>query len=344
MNKEKYEIRLAQMSDVDAIMRYIDEHWRKGHIMSRDKSLFMYEFEENNSINMILAVEDSSGDIVGIHGFIKSALDSELFDLWGSFWHVRSDVRAPMLGAMLIRKLKKFVPYRNRLEIGINKKTTEKIYKSFFKDKVSLMNHYYLLNENTDEYVIADIENYQASCYACTQSDFSSRKIDAYSEVDFSYINSDIEKVPYKNSRYIKRRYFEHPYYQYQIFQLSDYDTMALLIGRVIDVNGRSVFRIVDYIGNHNLLGSCGEFLNNLLQSNEYEYVDFYNLGIDKDLFEKAGFACRDTDDMNIIPNYFEPFIQQNVDIYVAHKNSNVIFCRGDGDQDRPNQEIKCKI
>ena len=46
MNKydEKYEIRLANENDIDSIMTFIDEHWKKNHILAVDRELFKYEY------------------------------------------------------------------------------------------------------------------------------------------------------------------------------------------------------------------------------------------------------------------------------------------------------------
>ncbi|MDN3679455.1 hypothetical protein QWZ04_03805 [Vibrio tapetis subsp. quintayensis] len=326
------------MSDVEAIMNYIGEHWRSNHIMSRDVELFLYEFKEQDTINMILAIDEETNEIVGIHGFMKSALNSTLFDVWGSFWHIRDDVRAPMLGAMLIRNLKKFTPYRNRLEIGINKKTTEKIYKSFFKDSVSLMDHFYLLNEEyKDDFKIAKIVDFAHGQYCENSLDVSFGKISNTSDVDFTYINNDIEQVPYKNSEYLIKRYFKHPHYKYCIYKLEGKQSMALLIGREVEVSNRKVFRVIDYVGDRTLLSYSGSFLANLVRDFKYEYIDLYSFGFESNILKSAGFVQRTSDDLNVIPNYFSPYIQENIDIYVSYKNKNALFFKGDGDQDRPN-------
>ena len=337
-DKKEYNIRLASTSDIKAIMAYIHEHWRENHIMSRDLDLFLYEFKEKESINMILAVDENSGEIVGIHGFMKTALNSKLFDVWGSFWHVRQDVRAPMLGAMLIRSLKKFIPYRNRTEIGINKKTTEKIYKVFFKDNVSLMKHYYILNKSyKNDFKVAKVVEKLTNVSFIANDGVLFKKITEPSLIDFSYINSDIEKVPYKNSDYLIKRYFNHPRYDYNVYEFKGKSSMGLLVGREVDVLSRKVFRIIDYIGDENLLSYSGEFFLDLLNESKYEYIDLYNFGLNQSSLEKAGFTIRTPDDKNIIPNYFSPFVQENIDIYVSYKNESVLFFKGDGDQDRPN-------
>ena len=41
--------------------------------------------------------------------------------------------------------------------------------------------------------------------------------------------------------------------------------------------------------------------------------------------------------DENVIPNYFAPFVQENVEIFFHAPNEEIVFCKADGDQDRPN-------
>ncbi len=56
----RYEIRLANSSDIDLIMDFIDKYWKKGHIMSRDRDLFRYEYQDGNQINFILAIDKNT--------------------------------------------------------------------------------------------------------------------------------------------------------------------------------------------------------------------------------------------------------------------------------------------
>ena len=50
-----------------------------------------------------------------------------------------------------------------------------------------------------------------------------------------------------------------------------------------------------------------------------------------------AGFCERTENDSNIIPNYFSPYEQRNIEIYVSGNINDGLFCKADGDQDRPN-------
>ena len=74
-----------------------------------------------------------------------------------------------------------------------------------------------------------------------------------------------------------------------------------------------------------------------MLQHDNYEYVDFYCAGFEDYLVQAAGFTPLLDNDTNIIPNYFYPFEQKNIDIWVQSTSENTSFTKADGDQDRPN-------
>ena len=55
------------------------------------------------------------------------------------------------------------------------------------------------------------------------------------------------------------------------------------------------------------------------------------------DYFVNGGFSLLKEHDENIIPDYFSPFEQRNIDILCDYPNVDVRICKADGDQDRPN-------
>ena len=101
--------------------------------------------------------------------------------------------------------------------------------------------------------------------------------------------------------------------------------------------NGTKILRIVDFIGKQSDINHIGQELQDLIARNDYEYIDFYCEGIENEILENAGLKLKDDSDLNTIPNYFEPFVQENIDIYYF-TNCNEIFpiFKADGDQDRP--------
>ena len=67
------------------------------------------------------------------------------------------------------------------------------------------------------------------------------------------------------------------------------------------------------------------------------EYADFYAYGINEKILNSAGFVENTLTSSNIIPNYYSPYVCQNIGIGIVYeKGTEPIIFKGDGDQDRP--------
>ena len=119
---ERYDIRMANVNDIDNIMRFLDLHWKHNHILSVDKKLFEYEFVDNDQVNMTIAVDRNTSEIEAIAGFIccsKGRPDKK--DVWGSFWKVNEEHKnVTFLGIELMRRQLGLINCREHLGIGVN--------------------------------------------------------------------------------------------------------------------------------------------------------------------------------------------------------------------------------
>ena len=71
------------------------------------------------------------------------------------------------------------------------------------------------------------------------------------------------------------------------------------------------------------------------------EYLSFYEYGLSDEVLYEAGLRKYSGEEL-ILPCYYEPFEQVNVDIDFHYFNSENVskalyFFKGDADQDRPN-------
>ena len=144
-------------------------------------------------------------------------------------------------------------------------------------------------------------------------------------------------RIPKKDEWYINKRFFSHPVYKYLVWKITGANESGLLVGREVEVNDAKILRIVDFLGNPNLLDGLYTEFRKMLEKNNYEYIDFYVYGIEDAHLENAGFILKTEEDRVIIPNYFEPFDQRNIEIYGTSEISNIRACKADADQDRPN-------
>lgn len=345
MNKydERYEIRLAKIDDIENIMKFIEKYWKKNHILSIDRKLFEYEYLDGENVNFILAIERKTDLIQGIFGFIRCSNTKEYKkkQIWGSLWRINDECEnIPFLGIELAKRACSMINCYNHIGNGANPNTTVPLRRLFFKDKVGKMKQYYYLNTNINEYNIANIKINIVPKYLENHKKIELVKFNSIDDIKDKFDLNSIKTIPYKDEWYINRRYFSHPYYNYDVYGIknSNKKIEALIIMREIEYNNRKILRVIDYVGKQELFSYLGEKFNELMLENNYEYIDFYEFGFNDEYILKAGFKFRDDNDINIIPNYFEPFLQENIDIWVHYKDPNTLFFKGDGDQDRPNK------
>ena len=62
-------IRFAQENDIEDIMEFIDEHWKKNHILARDKSFFLYQHHMLDEVAFVISRNEEQ-ELDGILGYI----------------------------------------------------------------------------------------------------------------------------------------------------------------------------------------------------------------------------------------------------------------------------------
>jgi len=326
---------IAKKDNVDEIMEFFYQYWSKTHILSTDKNFFEYEFgNEGGQINFLLARNKNSGELLGIYGFYPYNLkmDSGLLDVAGGPSKVRPSCNIPFLGLEMYKRLPQLLGARTVIGVGLNENTSFQISSRLLKRYVGRMRHFYRLN-NSGSYSVARINNeILLTINEPTQCELE--EVTSINELlENLNVDSFTERVPFKDKGYIEKRYFNHPIYKYRIYVLKSH--MAL-VTREIKVKGVTILRIVDVLGNLEFLKYVGKFLDRLLYENKYEYIDFVETGLSDDSLTRMGFV-ENIGDINIIPNYFEPFIQSNVDIFFDSTNPSAVIFKADADQDRPN-------
>lgn len=278
-----------------------------------------------------------------------SALDEDTRDLFSIMWC--SSI--PFLGLRLLQELPKYVRFRYRLGIGANPETSVAINKNIFAQITGKLSHYYMLQQRQDGYLLAKPSDagMPEEVYSNSMNEHKVfwQQVNTVEELS-SYYNFDREKeqIPYKDIYYIKKWYLEHPVYSYEVYII--WDTVnkdkkpwtsghgnAILVLREQEYSGRKALRVVDYIGEQKIFGMLKDFFCKRLEDWRFEYADFYNYGIKKQYILEAGFKELLEEDETVIPTYYEPFVQKNVDIWFHAPVEQVRFCKADGHQDRPN-------
>lgn len=336
---KRYEIRLAEEKDIPGIMQFIDEYWHPGHLLAKNREFFEYEFlEEDGTVNFVLAIDREKNSIEALTGFLRPSRKKACDMVWGSFWKVKEG-NMLMLGTEVIRRVFALANCKFHIGVGQNPNTAVPIMKRIFQYKIGKMSHYYQLARRVD-YKIARV-SYLPQSKAEMDSSFSVIKYDSIEQLSKDYdLEQNRVQIPYKDAYYINKRYFKHPIYQYQVLGICGREGVkALAVFREQEYKGRIAVRWVDYIGWQEYMKGLERYIEQLFEDSRYEYVDFYGYGFSDACLRDAGFTEWKEGDPNVIPNYFAPFEQKNIDIWIHTPIDNVLICKADGDQDRPNAE-----
>ena len=148
------DIRFSTLLDMNNIMNFIDNHWKKNHILSKDKNLFLYEYQDENIINFVIAIDDKN-NIYGILGFIKSSNINS--DIWLAMWKAVRHDNHPMLGVELLEYLRSSNKYNRLTCPGINIKVIPIYnYLGFYTD---YLHQYVMINTNLKNFNILKIKD-----------------------------------------------------------------------------------------------------------------------------------------------------------------------------------------
>lgn len=333
-------IRQAGRNDISRIMEFIKTYWSPTHILANDRAFFEYEHTCGNEVCFVLSEDPDTLEVQAILGFIPYGIKRR--DAMIVMWKARPGENA-FLGVKVLQFLVDNIGARIVGSCGINKRVAG-IYQ-YLGYHTGSLSHYYR---------IADLAEYKVA--AIGEKNIPPAGPDnGYELVPFASLEElarsfDFDKMgdakPFKEPWYIEKRYFKHPVYTYKAYGIkSPADGIkALLLAREIECCGAKVLRIVDLIGQSEPLTHVSAGIQRLMDENGYEYVDFYQYGIPHEVMEKAGFSLQ-SDNTNIIPNYFEPFVRENIGIdYFTTDNENFRVFKGDGDQDRPSFAARSQL
>ena len=336
---EQYVFRLANVNDVPDIMKFIHDEWSKDHIFSYDKELFLWQYgrhEYGDEENINFVHKERKSGIIGIVGFV--AYDENNENISPAMTKIVTKDILPMSGLELMKRQMALVGEKEHFASGTNPKTILPLYIKVFKYVTGIMQQYYMLNPDFDDYLVAS-KGGDVKIPGYVRAGYRLREVKSFEELQSVYdVNEKNERMIYKSPEFIEKRYFEHPVYSYRKWIVTDENNRpkGVLFGREIIQFDRTVLRFVDYRGNLQHLSKLGEPLHILMKEGKYEYIDLMVSDLSDCHLEEAGFALLDPDGETIIPNYFEPFVKENIKNYYQSRTNIVVF-KADGDQDRPN-------
>lgn len=323
-------IRFANKEDIQKIMKFIDEHWKKNHILAKDRAFFEYFYIHNGRLCFAISLSKNN-EINGILGYVPYNQEHSLISL--ALWKALPTDEG-FVGLELLEYLMDELNTQRITVVGVNIDTSGDLYE-YFDFELGRMNHWYRLAPG-EQYCIADISD----GYIESNIEESHLRMDELMSV--SELPTDIlcdERANLKTKEYFAWHYFGHPVYKYHVLAFKDNQTEAckiIVVVRIQSVGNSSCLKVVDIIGDYNFFPEVSQHLDAFMISHSCEFMDCYYTGIETNIFKKAGW--RDVyAGNNIIPEWFAPYERRNVDINYSSSEKGVVLFKGDGDQDRPN-------
>lgn len=326
-------IRRAEHKDITDIMRFMDEHWKPGHILAKDRDFFEWQFVDGDKLNVFIGVDETDGKIYGMMGAIvynKSANP----DISGCNWKVIKSSN-PVLGLELADCMHKQLNVRYNCGLGFSDKAVR--LNKLLGRTIGMMDHYYRLGDRKD-YKIAKVE--RKIIPEVEETGYTLELIHSVKEMEQVISEEELAKqLLSKDYAYIDKRYFKHPIYHYDIWKVVDKEqtSHSVLVTREEEMESSKICKIIDHYGRMEDLGRITTALDCLMEEKKYEFVDVYSYGIPAEIYESGGFCRCDENCENIIPNYFHPFVRENIPLQVENAPlEGLRMFRGDSDQDRP--------
>ena len=347
--EKDYDVGFCRTDEIDDALAFIDTYWKKGHVLVKSRRLLDWQHldREHGRYNFAIARNKASGAIHALKGFIPaSQFDPALEKLlvWGAIWKVRDDISAAGLGGILSEFITRSLPIDTWVSFNISEDAKKNDRQTGCS--IGSASNYFFANPRLQDFKIAaGLEKFQTQAQHNTPG-FSLRELDSAA---FEALPDSAKPFacirPYKSKTYLLNRYFRHPFYTYRCHTIVQGDAAstqlrAVFFTRESPANGRNCLRMVEYAGDYAELRHVRADMAGLLLAGNYEYIDIITSNVDDAVLQSAGFINKNTDPGIIIPNYFEPFVQENIPLEYSYisldPHFKPVLNKGDADQDRP--------
>jgi hypothetical protein len=327
MNPENIVVERLALDELGTFQQFIKKHWKEDHLFAQESSVFDWQHKGAEAYHYMVAKQGK--ELVGVQGLIPlSQFDDRLpgNQIFLALWKVLED-RGIGIGLRLYKNIVKEYQPEFIGSVGIESRAVP--FHEWQGFVVGTMDHHVVLRGKR----ISREKNPAVSFQKITQKELQGLETEPLYR----------HQRPLKSDTYLINRFMKHPVYHYDLYAIMEESRLrALCVVRPIRHEGKVFLRLVDFIGPNEAVPLLGDFAAALLERYDAESIDLYSHGIPASLLRDAGLINRRETEGLIVPNYFEPFENKNVDLIFGHKASPagpiIRLFKADGDQDRPNQ------
>ncbi len=304
---KQIQIKPCSEDDVEAVGRFIDTHWQRGHILARDQSLLRWQFgpirppaDPRPGLSILLAWQgDRMVGMLGRIDFEFNVRGTLVPGVWLSQWLTTPDVRADGVGLRLLWAIHD-LGVGAVFVLGANE-TAGKVYAALGFELLAGLPRWVGVYD-----VTRSVRLLEAIRPGTERKDLE--EICARHLVDVSRERSSDPEVqvvewsepltaawdlcwtdhlapallsPSKDSSYVRRRYIDHPTFRYEIRLARNPRTgnvLGLTVFRVEQIRGRSekVLRVLEFLATAEAERALARSVVQAAQSYDTIFADFY--------------------------------------------------------------------
>jgi GNAT superfamily N-acetyltransferase len=304
---KQIQIKPCSEDDVDAVGRFIDTQWQRGHILAREQSLLRWQFDPTRpkgdarpGLSILLAWHgDRIVGMLGHIGFEFNVRGTSVPGVWLSHWLTTPDVRADGVGLRLLWAIHD-LGVGAVFVLGINE-TAGKVYAPLGFELLSSLPRWIgvfdakrsvrLLEAAHPGTAANDLDElcarYLVELGRERSSDPEVQVVEWSDPLAAAWDSLWIDELaptllsPSKDSSYIRWRYIDHPMFTYEI-RLARNQRMGNVLGlavfRVERIRGRSekVLRLVEFLATAQGERALTRSLVEAAKSHGTIFADFY--------------------------------------------------------------------
>jgi len=343
------QLRFAAAHEYPAISKFLDEHWSKGHIYTRDEELFRWTFRRPNhwdADGYSFALGEENGELVGILGgipFVFNAFGQKSKGVWIVNYVIRPDHRKGT-GALQLLSMFRKAPFEATVAAGITKESTV-IYRVLRGQVLDPIPRHFMLLPNGGDRLVRLLTiahpDWPVARAEALRSEMERTTIPTTSVESYAGIPPDWDQKHWpafaektvgaeRDSDYLQWRYQRHPRFDYRFISVADGHRSGLAVWRLETIRRRTdnglqdvdrIGRLVEFlpVSEQNARDLLAAFTQDLCAAGAFG-ADYYGFhGPSRAWLMDAGFAAvSDFADGSNIPTRFQPLDGKTGDILSA--------------------------